>query len=184
MPLETQPRDPFSAGIFTASPQEISVDILLEKYAKDGEQSIDDIYQRVAKGLASVEKPERRAHFEQVFLANMHAGAIGAGRIMSAAGTDIQSTLINCFVQPVGDCIQGEDDDGFPGIYEALKQAAETMRRGAVLGMTFLACDHEALVSKGQLHWHRVPAVISMSLINLAPLSKVLARDGAHRWVS
>ena len=137
MPLETQPRDPFSAGIFTASPQEISVDILLEKYAKDGEQSIDDIYQRVAKGIASVEKPERQAHFEQVFLANMHAGAIGAGRIMSAAGTDIQSTLINCFVQPVGDCIQGVDDDGFPGIYEALKQAAETMRRGGGVGYDF-----------------------------------------------
>ena len=137
MPLETQTRDSFSSGIFTASPQEISVDVLLEKYAKDGEQSIDAVYQRVAKGLASVEKLEDRAHFEQVFLANMHAGAIGAGRIMSAAGTEIQSTLINCFVQPVGDCIQGVDEDGFPGIYEALKQAAETMRRGGGVGYDF-----------------------------------------------
>ena len=137
MPLETQLRDSFSSGIFTASPQEISVDVLLEKYAKDGEQSIDAVYQRVAKGLASVEKLEDRAHFEQVFLANMHAGAIGAGRIMSAAGTEIQSTLINCFVQPVGDCIQGVDEDGFPGIYEALKQAAETMRRGGGVGYDF-----------------------------------------------
>jgi len=137
MPLETFPLDAVSSGVFAASPQEISVDILLEKYAKDGEQSIEDVYQRVAKGLASVEKPELRAHFEQVFLANLHAGAIGAGRIMSAAGTDIQSTLINCFVQPVGDCIQGLDDDGFPGIYEALKQAAETMRRGGGVGYDF-----------------------------------------------
>jgi len=137
MPLETQPRDPFSSGIFAAPPQDISVDVLLEKYAKNGEQSIDAVYQRVAKGLASVEKPERRAHFEQVFLANMHAGAIGAGRIMSAAGTDIHATLINCFVQPVGDCIQGTDEDGFPGIYEALKQAAETMRRGGGVGYDF-----------------------------------------------
>ena len=137
MPLETQTRDSFSSGILTASPQEISVDVLLEKYAKDGEQSIDAVYQRVAKGLASVEKLEDRAHFEQVFLANMHAGAIGAGRIMSAAGTEIQSTLINCFVQPVGDCIQGVDEDGFPGIYEALKQAAETMRRGGGVGYDF-----------------------------------------------
>jgi ribonucleoside-diphosphate reductase alpha chain len=89
MPLETQTRNPFSSGIFVAPPQEISVDILLEKYAKDGEQSIDAVYQRVAKGLASVEKPELRTHYEHVFLANLHAGAIGAGRIMSAAGTDI-----------------------------------------------------------------------------------------------
>jgi len=103
MQTETPTLSALTTGVFATSPQEISVDILLEKYAKDGEQSIDDVYQRVAKGLASVEKPEARAHFEQVFLANMHAGAIGAGRIMSSAGTDIQSTLINCFVQPVGD---------------------------------------------------------------------------------
>lgn len=120
-----------------APPQEISVDILLEKYAKQGEQSIDAVYQRVAKGLATVKKPELRTHYEQVFLANMHAGAIGAWRIISVAGTDIQSTLINCFVQPVGDCIQGLDEEGFPGIYEALKQAAETMRRGGGVGYDF-----------------------------------------------
>ena len=137
MQTETPTLSALTTGVFATSPQEISVDILLEKYAKDGEQSIDDVYQRVAKGLASVEKPEARAHFEQVFLANMHAGAIGAGRIMSSAGTDIQSTLINCFVQPVGDCIQGVDEDGFPGIYEALKQAAETMRRGGGVGYDF-----------------------------------------------
>ncbi len=137
LPLNPQALNSSSSGVFSAPPQEISVDILLEKYAKEGEQSIEDVYLRVAKGLASVERPELRDHFEQVFLANLHAGAIGAGRIMSAAGTDIQSTLINCFVQPVGDCIQGVDDDGFPGIYEALKQAAETMRRGGGVGYDF-----------------------------------------------
>ena len=137
MPLDIPNLQAFSPSPYAAPPQEISVDILLEKYAKQGEQSIDAVYQRVAKGLASVEKPELRTHYEQVFLANMHAGAIGAGRIMSAAGTDIQSTLINCFVQPVGDCIQGVDEEGFPGIYEALKQAAETMRRGGGVGYDF-----------------------------------------------
>ena len=137
MPLDIPNLQAFSSTSYAAPPQEISVDILLEKYAKQGEQSIDAVYQRVAKGLASVEKPELRTHYEQVFLANMHAGAIGAGRIMSAAGTDIQSTLINCFVQPVGDCTQGVDEEGFPGIYEALKQAAETMRRGGGVGYDF-----------------------------------------------
>ena len=33
-------------------------------------------------------------------------------------------------MQPVGDCIQGVDEEGYPGIYEALREAAETMRRG------------------------------------------------------
>ncbi|HAU56548.1 MAG TPA: adenosylcobalamin-dependent ribonucleoside-diphosphate reductase, partial [Comamonadaceae bacterium] len=117
--------------------QPISLDVLKEKYLKAGETSAEDLFRRVARALASVEKPEEREKYEALFLANMHAGAIGAGRIMSAAGTDIQATLINCFVQPVGDCIQGVDDEGFPGIYEALREAAETMRRGGGVGYDF-----------------------------------------------
>jgi len=117
--------------------QPISTDVLIEKYAKDGESEPDQIFQRVARGLAVVEDEAIRADVEKLFLENLRNGAIGAGRIMSAAGTDIQATLINCFVQPVGDCIQGVDADGFPGIYEALKQAAETMRRGGGVGYDF-----------------------------------------------
>jgi hypothetical protein len=77
------------------------------------------------------------AEWEARFLANLNAGAIGAGRIMSAAGAGIEATLINCFVQPVGDCIQGTDAEGYPGIYEALREAAETMRRGGGVGYDF-----------------------------------------------
>ena len=117
--------------------QPISRDVLAEKYLKPGENGVEDIYRRVARALASVEKEDLRAEWEQKFLDNLHAGAIGAGRIMSAAGTTIQATLINCFVQPVGDCIQGVDADGFPGIYEALREAAETMRRGGGVGYDF-----------------------------------------------
>lgn len=124
------------AGI-DLTPQDISIDVLAEKYFKGKESTLDELFGRVARSLASVEKAERRAEVEQAFLANLKAGAIGAGRIMSAAGTNIQATLINCFVQPVGDCIQGVDDEGFPGIYEALREAAETMRRGGGVGYDF-----------------------------------------------
>ena len=117
--------------------QPISLDVLQEKYLKPGETSVEDLFRRVAHALASVEAEGEREKYEALFLANMHAGAIGAGRIMSAAGTTIQATLINCFVQPVGDCIQGMDDEGFPGIYEALREAAETMRRGGGVGYDF-----------------------------------------------
>jgi ribonucleoside-diphosphate reductase alpha chain len=117
--------------------QPISNDVLQEKYLKPGETTAQDIYRRVAKALASVEEVAQQSHYESMFLENLRAGAIGAGRIMSAAGTDIEATLINCFVQPVGDCIQGMDDEGYPGIYEALREAAETMRRGGGVGYDF-----------------------------------------------
>ena len=117
--------------------QPISHDVLKEKYLKPGESGLEDVYRRVARALASVELPAEREKHEALFLENLHAGAIGAGRIMSAAGTSIQATLINCFVQPVGDCIQGFDDGGYPGIYEALREAAETMRRGGGVGYDF-----------------------------------------------
>ncbi len=117
--------------------QSISIAVLKEKYAKGTEKDEDSIFKRVAKGLASVEKESLRKEFEEKFLTNMRKGAIGAGRIMSAAGSGIQATLINCFVQPVGDSIQGIDQEGMPGIYVALKEAAETMRRGGGVGYDF-----------------------------------------------
>ena len=129
--------------------QPISQDVLKEKYLKPGESGVEDVYRRVARALASVELPAERARYEALFLENLHAGAIGAGRIMSAAGTDIQATLINCFVQPVGDCIQGVDSGGFPGIYEALREAAETMRRGGGVGYDFSRIRPRGALVKG-----------------------------------
>ncbi|MDO8286727.1 MAG: adenosylcobalamin-dependent ribonucleoside-diphosphate reductase [Rhodoferax sp.] len=129
--------------------QPISHDVLAEKYLKPGETGIEDLFARVARALASVELEADRPKYEAIFLENLYAGAIGAGRIMSAAGTDIQATLINCFVQPVGDCIQGLDADGYPGIYEALREAAETMRRGGGVGYDFSRIRPRGAAVKG-----------------------------------
>jgi len=129
--------------------QPISHDVLAEKYLKPGETGIEDLFARVARALASVELEADRPKYEAIFLENLYAGAIGAGRIMSAAGTDIQATLINCFVQPVGDCIQGLDAEGYPGIYEALREAAETMRRGGGVGYDFSRIRPRGAAVKG-----------------------------------
>ncbi len=116
--------------------QPISDDVLLEKYAKDGERSVDDVHQRVARALAEAETPAQRADWQARFLDALRGGFVPAGRIQSAAGTGLSATLINCFVQPVGDSIT-QIEDGHPGIYTALAESAETMRRGGGVGYDF-----------------------------------------------
>ncbi len=118
------------------APQPISEEVLREKYSKGAEQSIADVNQRVAHALASIEKPDQQQDWEARFLAALQAGFLPAGRIQSAAGTQLSATLINCFVQPVGDSIS-HVEDGHPGIYTALTEAAETMRRGGGVGYDF-----------------------------------------------
>jgi ribonucleoside-diphosphate reductase alpha chain len=120
------------------APQEVSLDVLREKYAKGDEQDIADVRARVARALAALEPAESRAELEQRFLWAQEQGFVPAGRINSAVGLGIKATLINCFVQPVGDSITGVED-GLPGIYTALSEAAETMRRGGGVGYDFSA---------------------------------------------
>src|SRR2546422_3234805 len=130
--------EPLSSVAETLPEQAICREALLEKYAKDKEQTIADVRARVARARAAAEREDRRAHCEQRFYEAMEAGFIPAGRINSAAGIPMQATLINCFVQPVGDSIS-EVVDGKPGIYTALQEAAETMRRGGGVGYDFSA---------------------------------------------
>ena len=78
--------------------QEISKDVIREKYLRPNENSKIDVFKRVAKAIASVEKtPELQKEWEEKFYDNMLNGAIGAGRIMCNAGSGVDGTLLNCF---------------------------------------------------------------------------------------
>ena len=120
------------------APQEVSLDVLREKYARGDERTVDDVRRRVARALAALEPLDARAEHEARFLWAQEQGFVPAGRINAAAGRNLRATLINCFVQPVGDAITG-NDDGLPGIYTALAEAAETLRRGGGVGYDFSA---------------------------------------------
>src|SRR3982751_4593608 len=128
--------------------QEISREVLLEKYAKGGEKTVAEVRARDARALPAREPEARRAHWEARFLEAQERGFIPAGRINSAAGTSLTATLINCFVQPVGDSIT-EVVDGKPGIYTALAEAAATMRRGGGVGYDFSAIRPEGAWVRG-----------------------------------
>ena len=140
------PRRPASAA--SLAPQPISDEVLIEKYAKGGERTTAEVRARVARALASVEPEAKRAQWEARFAEAQERGFIPAGRINSAAGTSLTATLINCFVQPVGDSIT-EVVDGKPGIYTALAEAAETMRRGGGVGYDFSSIRPEGAFVRG-----------------------------------
>ena len=133
--------------------QEVCLDVLTEKYAKgeekllNGSDMADAIRVRVAKSLATNElKPN---DFEANFLKALKSGFIPGGRINSSAGTGIKNaTLINCFVQPVGDSISSKTA-GKASIYTALNHAAETMRRGGGVGYDFSSIRPKGALVKG-----------------------------------
>ena len=129
-------------------PQEVSNDVLIEKYAKGNEQSVFEVRRRVAEALARWEPESQRSHFAEQFMWAQEHGFIPGGRINSAVGLDTNATLINCFVQPVGDSVTGIED-GLPGIYTALAQSAETMRRGGGVGYDFSGIRPAGSVVKG-----------------------------------
>ncbi len=145
---QTQSRDKATPTAETLPMQEICAEVLVEKYAKDEETTVVEVRRRVARALAMVEAEDKRAHWEARFLEAQENGFVPAGRINSAAGTSLAATLINCFVQPVGDSVT-EAVDGRPGIYTALAQAAETMRRGGGVGYDFSSIRPKGALVKG-----------------------------------
>ncbi|MBI2320170.1 MAG: ribonucleoside-diphosphate reductase, adenosylcobalamin-dependent, partial [Betaproteobacteria bacterium] len=133
---KTDTKQDLARSAETLPEQEISAEVLQEKYAKGNEKTVHEVRERVAHALAACEAEDKRAAWEKKFLEAQEQGFVPAGRINSAAGTTLTATLINCFVQPVGDSIT-EIVDGRPGIYTALAEAAETMRRGGGVGYDF-----------------------------------------------
>ena len=132
----------------TMPTQDVSVDVLREKYAKGDETTVAEVRARVARALAAHEPEPLRLEMEQRFLWAQDHGFVPAGRINSAAGVGLKATLMNCFVQPVGDAISGRDG-AIPGIYGAVAESAETMRRGGGVGYDFSAIRPAGSLVKG-----------------------------------
>src|SRR5580704_13739396 len=90
------------------------------------DRSIEDTWGRVAHDLASVEKdPDQwRGKF---YSAMEDFKFIPGGRILSGAGTDRSVTLMSCYVL-------GVIPDSMEGIFDALKDAALTLRQGGGIG--------------------------------------------------
>ena len=144
----------------TLPDQEICREALLEKYAKGDEELRRARCAAASRARWPRSRPKAsRAKWEKRFPQAQEDGFIPAGRINSAAGVQLQATLINCFVQPVGDSIS-EIVDGKPGIYTALAEAAETMRRGGGVGYDFSSIRPKGARGEGHALARERPGVV------------------------
>lgn len=109
--------------------------VFLDRYSlkdRDGsptESYPEEMWRRVARGIAEVEAPEKRAFWEQRFYAAMEGFKfVPGGRILAGAGTGHKVTYYNCYVIP-----SPEDSRG--GILDNLKIMTEVMARGGGVGV-------------------------------------------------
>ena len=109
--------------------------VFLDRYAlKDAkgspiEKTPDEMWKRVAKGIAGVEKPKNRKKWEKKFYEVMtDFKFLPGGRILAGAGTGFDVTYYNCFVIP-------NPPDSRGGIMENLTQMIEIMAHGGGVGL-------------------------------------------------
>jgi ribonucleoside-diphosphate reductase alpha chain len=88
-----------------------------------------EMWKRVARGVAQIEEPKKRAVWQKKFFAAMeNFKLVPGGRILSGAGSGYKVTYYNCFVIP-------SPHDSRDGILETLKQMVEIMARGGGVGI-------------------------------------------------
>jgi ribonucleoside-diphosphate reductase alpha chain len=102
---------------------------LKDKAGNPIEKNPDEMWKRVAKGIAGVEKPKERKKWEKKFYDVMSDFKfLPGGRILAGAGTGFDVTYYNCFVIP-------NPPDSRGGIMQNLTQMIEIMAHGGGVGL-------------------------------------------------
>lgn len=109
--------------------------VFLDRYSlkdREGnavEQTPEEMWRRVAKGIAGVEKKAKQKEWEEKFYDVMEGFKfLPGGRILAGAGTGFDVTYFNCFVIP-------NPPDSRGGIMNNLTQMIEIMAHGGGVGL-------------------------------------------------
>ena len=102
---------------------------LKDKKGNPVEKTPEEMWKRVAKGIAAVEKPKARRLWEKKFRDAMEDFKfVPGGRVLAGVGTGYAVTYYNCFVIP-------SPPDSRDGIMDNLKAMIEIMARGGGVGV-------------------------------------------------
>ena len=108
---------------------ELAIDVLRSKYLAPGETGPLQIWDRIARAMASVEEDETY-WYDRFFTLLLDFKFIPGGRVMHGAGREEarrKPTLSNCYVIPI-------EEDSLDGIYRCLAESAMVYRTGGGVG--------------------------------------------------
>ena len=108
---------------------ELAIDVLRSKYLAPGETGPLQMWNRIARAMASVET-DNELWYDRFFSLLMDFKFIPGGRVMHGAGREEarrKPTLSNCYVIPI-------EDDSLDGIYRCLSESAMVYRTGGGVG--------------------------------------------------
>lgn len=130
------------------------------------EKTPDEMWKRVAKAIAGVEKPKDRKKWENKFYDVMNGFKfLPGGRILSGAGTGFDVTYFNCFVIP-------NPPDSRGGIMENLTQMIEIMARAGGVGVNLSSLRPRGSrvkkvngFSSGPLNWAELYSLATKDIV-------------------
>ncbi|MFA6475068.1 MAG: adenosylcobalamin-dependent ribonucleoside-diphosphate reductase [Patescibacteria group bacterium] len=130
--------------------QGLAKDVFFDRYTLKDDQGkrIEDtpeqMWQRVAKAIATVEKTDsKKQEWEEKFYSILNGfDFVPGGRILSGAGSGVPLTLYNCFVIP-------SPDDSRGGILDSVKLMVEIMSRGGGVGVNLSSVRPRGAYVKG-----------------------------------
>ena len=108
---------------------DLAIDVLRSKYLAPGESGPLQMWDRIARAMASVEEEEGH-WYNRFFTLLLDFKFIPGGRVMHGAGRDEarrKPTLSNCYVVPI-------EQDSLEGIYRCLSESAMVYRTGGGVG--------------------------------------------------
>ncbi len=108
---------------------DLAVDVLRSKYLAPGETGPLQMWDRIARAMASVEE-DREYWYDRFFSLLLDFKFIPGGRVMHGAGREEakrKPTLSNCYVVPI-------ETDSIEGIYRCLSESAMVYRTGGGVG--------------------------------------------------
>src|SRR3989344_2144570 len=146
--------------------------VFLDRYSvkdKKGapiEKTPDQMWKRIAKASAALEKKEDRKKWEKAFYeALVDFRYVPGGRILAGAGTGYDVTYYNCFVIP-------SPKDSRGGILETLKQMVEIMAHGGGVGINLSSLRPRGFrvrkvngFSSGPCNWAELFSVATKDII-------------------